>query len=296
MTTHSESIDRAMLSANLDPRNPEARETAEALVAAYIEGRNGEAAAWAEGYTLQGVVSVALTKGPWHSIPLFLAPSAGGETVKALEGWVYDPDHPMSDGGDTRMTAAEEVLAYLLIEVNGSPDDVPYSPNEAQLILETRLKEGRKLEVSYAEHLDRRRASRSALVPHDEQPTSVESQIGADSRGNAKEWRCFHCDDVFTTEHQARVHFGCDEMSEPACKIKMGAEGSLVTALRRAEADLADAWAAIHNESTEAAKAYYAQQSRHQEQLRAAEELGYERGLADGRATSSETRKENGNG
>lgn len=100
---------------------------------------------------------------------------------------------------------------------------------------------------------------------------------------NKKRWRCFHCDDVFTTEHAARLHFGATDASEPACKIKMGAEGSLVTALRRAEGELADAWAAIHNESTEAAKAYYSQQSRHQEQLRATEELGFERGLAAGR-------------
>lgn len=97
-------------------------------------------------------------------------------------------------------------------------------------------------------------------------------------------WRCFHCDEVFHDTNAAKLHFGMDQCSDPVCKIKLGAEGSLVKALRRAEGELADAWAAIHNESTEAAKAYYAQQSRHGEQLRAAEELGYERGLADGRA------------
>lgn len=95
-------------------------------------------------------------------------------------------------------------------------------------------------------------------------------------------WRCFHCDDYFTSEHSARLHFGAQDGDMPACQIKAGAEGSLLTALRRAESELSDAWASIHNESTEAAKAYYAQQSRHGEQLRAAEELGYERGLRDG--------------
>jgi len=100
----------------------------------------------------------------------------------------------------------------------------------------------------------------------------------------ALHWRCFHCDEVFYDTHSAKLHFGMDQCSDPACKIKMGAEGSLVKALRTAENELSDAWAAIHNESTEAAKAYYAQQSRHGEQLRAAEEAGYERGLADGRA------------
>lgn len=96
-------------------------------------------------------------------------------------------------------------------------------------------------------------------------------------------WRCFHCDEVFTDERCARDHFGRDETCEPACKIKMGAERSLLTALRRAENDAADAWAAIHSESTDAAKAYHAQHARHQEQLRIAEELGFERGLAAAR-------------
>ncbi|MGN7710808.1 hypothetical protein [Agrobacterium radiobacter] len=102
-----------------------------------------------------------------------------------------------------------------------------------------------------------------------------------DAPAPVKEWRCFHCDEVFTTEHDARLHFGMDQCSDPACKIKLGAEKSLLVALRRAETELQDAWAAIHNENTEAAKAYYAQQSRHGEQLRAAEELGFERGIAD---------------
>ena len=76
-------------------------------------------------------------------------------------GWVYDPDHAMSDGSDTRMTAAEEVLAYLLIEVVGAPDDVSYSPNQAQVLLEDRLKEGRRLEEAYGAHLRLRRENRA---------------------------------------------------------------------------------------------------------------------------------------
>lgn len=89
--------------------------------------------------------------------------SANKETQWA--GWVYDPDHPMSDGSDTRMTAAEEVLAYLLIEVCGSPDDVAYSPNQAQVILEDRLKEGRRLEECYGDFLRDRRASLAPTNP-----------------------------------------------------------------------------------------------------------------------------------
>jgi phage terminase large subunit GpA-like protein len=97
-------------------------------------------------------------------------------------------------------------------------------------------------------------------------------------------WTCFHCGETFTTFGTARDHFGFDPSCDPACQIKHGAERGLVMALRKAEMDAADAWQAIGNESTEAARAYYAQATRHNAQIMAAEEAGYERGLADGRA------------
>lgn len=97
------------------------------------------------------------------------------------------------------------------------------------------------------------------------------------------EWRCFHCGDVFTDEGSASLHFGRDEDSEPACVIKAGAEQGLLGALREAEDAAADARHAIADETTDSAKAYYAQATRHAAALRNAEEAGYERGLADGR-------------
>lgn len=102
-------------------------------------------------------------------------------------------------------------------------------------------------------------------------------------RNDLVDWRCFHCNEVFTDRRLAADHFGATEDSQPACQIKAGAERSLVAALRNAEREVAEVWQAIHDESTDAAKAYYNQQNRHREQLMAAEEAGYERGLADGR-------------
>lgn len=99
-------------------------------------------------------------------------------------------------------------------------------------------------------------------------------------------WRCFHCDELFTREADAREHFGFDQSCEPACRIKAGAERGLLGALREAERELAEAWATIQSESTEAARAYHAQAARHARQLIAAEEAGYERGLVDARAES----------
>lgn len=97
-------------------------------------------------------------------------------------------------------------------------------------------------------------------------------------------WTCFHCGETFTQPHAARQHFGYDQGYEPACIIKAGAEKSMVEALRRAEASAAEAWGIVHAESSEGQKAYANAAARHSEQLRLAEELGYERGLRDGKA------------
>jgi hypothetical protein len=76
------------------------------------------------------------------------------ETVEVLEVSVgavggqrlYDADRVMADGGDTRMTAAEEVLAWILIEKIRVPDDIGYSPQEAQDIIAARLDQARELD------------------------------------------------------------------------------------------------------------------------------------------------------
>lgn len=58
---------------------------------------------------------------------------------------LYDADSLMADG-EVEMTAAEDVLAWLLIEKIGMPDDQGYTPNQAQQIianaLEAALAEG----------------------------------------------------------------------------------------------------------------------------------------------------------
>lgn len=100
-------------------------------------------------------------------------------------------------------------------------------------------------------------------------------------------WTCFHCGDTFTTIGAARDHFGFEPSNDPACRIKIGAERGLVMELRKAEAAAAEAWSAAHNETLDFAKAYRAQAGRHHRQIQEAEELGYERGLADGRALSA---------
>lgn len=96
-------------------------------------------------------------------------------------------------------------------------------------------------------------------------------------------WRCFHCGAAFCSKGEARDHFGDDEGATPACKIKAGSEKGLLEALRKAERENAEAWQAVQSETIEAVKAMYGQASRHQQQLIAAEQAGYDKGLADGR-------------
>jgi len=52
-----------------------------------------------------------------------------------------------------------------------------------------------------------------------------------------KQWRCFHCDEVFTNVNCAAVHFGLGT-GLPACKIAAH-EGHLVKYIRNLESQLA---------------------------------------------------------
>lgn len=90
-----------------------------------------------------------------------------------------------------------------------------------------------------------------------------------------KSWRCFHCDEIFTTVDAAREHFGADEICEPACKID-------VEEYRRLEAQQASCRA----ECCEEAKRYHAAEDDRRRALIAEEQKGYDRGLADGIAST----------
>lgn len=66
-------------------------------------------------------------------------------------------------------------------------------------------------------------------------------------------------------------------------RVSLGAERGLLMALRKAEDECRRAWAAVHEETTDAHRAMHAMQSRHADALQQAEEAGYERGLRDAR-------------
>lgn len=74
---------------------------------------------------------------------------APAELGIALAAHLYNADEPMADG-EVQMTAAENVLGWLLIEKIGVPDDRNYTPNEAQDILLRRLQYATEMEGELA--------------------------------------------------------------------------------------------------------------------------------------------------
>lgn len=99
------------------------------------------------------------------------------------------------------------------------------------------------------------------------------------TRDRSVRWRCFHCGETFT-KHQkrwAREHFGANCMETPVCLMRVPGEGSLLTALRRAQDELAG----YRSEDTDLMRALVAQASDHAAALRKAEEDGYAKALRD---------------
>lgn len=84
------------------------------------------------------------------------------------------------------------------------------------------------------------------------------------------EWRCFHCDEIFTDPKDARLHFGDDCMSTAACQID-------VAAVREMEIQLAR----YRSEDSDKDRDMYRMQAEHTIAMREAEEKGYRSGLID---------------
>jgi hypothetical protein len=95
----------------------------------------------------------------------------------------------------------------------------------------------------------------------------------------AREWRCFHCGDVFTDEDAAKDHFGYDLLAEPGCKLN-AIEGGLLGIVRRQDEQLQ----AYHREDTASYREFYSLGADHSRALIREEQKGYEKGLADARS------------
>jgi hypothetical protein len=87
----------------------------------------------------------------------------------------------------------------------------------------------------------------------------------------AKEWRCFHCDEVFTNEDAARDYFGPSIHSNPSCMVDAAKLRELEARLQR-----------YHDEDTDWHRAFYKLGSDHDRAMRAHGDAEYARGLRDG--------------
>jgi hypothetical protein len=90
-----------------------------------------------------------------------------------------------------------------------------------------------------------------------------------------RRWRCFHCDAVFRSEHQAGIHFGADQSATCACVLPH--EQHLVEHIRDLEAQLARHRA----EDGDVMRSIVALEADHRRALISAEETGYGRGVRD---------------
>jgi hypothetical protein len=94
----------------------------------------------------------------------------------------------------------------------------------------------------------------------------------ARGEADARVWRCFHCDEVFTTAETAELHFGRGELDKPACQISIEHIRWLEQQHHRGVQD-----------DTEALRTIRTIVGEHEALRRRAEEQGYARGLADAR-------------
>lgn len=90
-----------------------------------------------------------------------------------------------------------------------------------------------------------------------------------------KQWRCYHCDTVFTNVFEAGRHFGAAESATCACVLPH--EQHLVEHIRDLEAQL-DRYRA---EDSDVMRSIMTLEAGHRQALIRAEEDGYNRGVRD---------------
>lgn len=90
-----------------------------------------------------------------------------------------------------------------------------------------------------------------------------------------RRWRCFHCDEVFRSEHAAGIHFGADQAATCACVLPH--EQHLVEHIRELEARV-DSY---RDDRDQVMRSIMTLEGEHRRALENAEEKGYLRGIRD---------------
>lgn len=92
-----------------------------------------------------------------------------------------------------------------------------------------------------------------------------------------KQWRCFFCDEVFTSRSKAALHFGVfDACEAPACKLMQHQE-RFIEYIRGLEDEIR----LYQTDSQPLQRAIWDLEATIQEKVKAAEEAGYAKGVND---------------
>lgn len=91
-----------------------------------------------------------------------------------------------------------------------------------------------------------------------------------------KQWRCFHCDAVFTRPQDAAEHFGATLEDQPACVMR-DHEHHLIHYIRKLEQENRR----YRAEDSDIMRAIYTLESESARRVKDAEERGYAKGVAD---------------
>lgn len=97
-----------------------------------------------------------------------------------------------------------------------------------------------------------------------------------------RQWRCFFCDDVFTSAKAAGLHFGAFGSCDPdtvACKL-MAHQQHVLEYIRELEEEIR----VYQTESHHTVKAMYAVEDDMRRAVIKAEQAGYDKGVADMKA------------
>lgn len=93
-----------------------------------------------------------------------------------------------------------------------------------------------------------------------------------------KEWRCYHCDQVFNNKWAAGIHFGADQAWTCACVLPH--EQHLVEHIRDLQGQLDE----FRDDRDKVMRSIMTLEAEHVTALRQAEERGYAKGVDDMKA------------
>lgn len=91
-----------------------------------------------------------------------------------------------------------------------------------------------------------------------------------------KQWRCFHCDEVFRSANEARIHFGGGSFEDAGCVLK-DYENGLLGIIREQQEQLER----FRAEDTDLLRVIATMEADHRQAVIRAEEEGYNKGVRD---------------